>query len=156
LVRSLWSRVEEAAVGIVMLILALCQQGKVPQQAGEVAGQAGKLAERILATSLVATPFVAQASVEKTDFDFDSGDTSPPPTEIRKGKVGPQTNVKPSRFFGRPNHQSRPTLRIARRIDREWRRLVGARKSVHNAFARLINKDHPPQSKQKPRKQQRS
>src|SRR5947208_1185391 len=38
LVRSLCSRVEHAAVALVSLVLALCQQGKVGQQAGEVAG----------------------------------------------------------------------------------------------------------------------
>jgi hypothetical protein len=41
-------------------------------------------------------------------------------------------------------------------IDREWSRLVAARKSVHNAFARLIGEAHPQQSKQKHRKQRRS
>jgi hypothetical protein len=45
LVRSLCSRVEHAAVALVTLVLALCQQGKVPQQAGEFAEQAGELAE---------------------------------------------------------------------------------------------------------------
>jgi len=52
LVRSLCSRVEHAAVALVTLLLALCQQGKVSQQAGEVAGE---MAEKAVATSLIAT-----------------------------------------------------------------------------------------------------
>ena len=40
-VRSLCSRVEQAAVVLVTLLLALCQDGKVPQQAGALAEQAG-------------------------------------------------------------------------------------------------------------------
>src|SRR5262249_38173824 len=63
-VRSLCSRAEQAAVGVVMLILAFCQQGKVTQQAGEIAGQAGAMAERTLATSLVAASVVAAAPVD--------------------------------------------------------------------------------------------
>src|SRR4030095_1814511 len=59
LVRCLCSRIEHAAVALVTLILALCQQGKVPPQAGELAEQASSLAEKTIATSLVATSFVA-------------------------------------------------------------------------------------------------
>src|SRR5437879_1849599 len=50
LVRSLCSRVEHAAVALVTLLLALCQEGKVPQQAGALAEQAGEVAERTFAT----------------------------------------------------------------------------------------------------------
>jgi hypothetical protein len=63
-VRSRCSRVEHAAVALVTLVLALCQQGKVSQQAGELVGE---LAKKAVATSLVATSFVAL------------GDASPPP-----------------------------------------------------------------------------
>ncbi|PYL91647.1 MAG: hypothetical protein DMF16_01950, partial [Verrucomicrobia bacterium] len=64
LVRSLCSRVEHAAVALVTLLLALCQEGKVPQQASALAEQAGGLAERTFATSLVATSFVTPALTE--------------------------------------------------------------------------------------------
>jgi hypothetical protein len=56
LVRSLCSRVEQAAVALVTLVLALCQQGKVTQPAVELAEQA----EKAVATSLVATSFAHQ------------------------------------------------------------------------------------------------
>src|SRR4029079_11068850 len=64
LVRSLCSRVEHAAVALITLLLALCQEGKVPQQASALAAQAGELAERPFATSLVATSFVTPALME--------------------------------------------------------------------------------------------
>jgi hypothetical protein len=159
LVRSLCSRVEHAAIGLVALVLTLCQQGKVPQQAGEFAEQAGELAQRTLATSLVATSFVAPALAEKTNFDVDIQNALPPPPAVqkpRKGKVGSRANVKRSPSRAQPQHEKGPTLRIGRTIDHEWRRLVAARKSVHSAFARLIGDAHPQQSKQKYRKQRRS
>jgi hypothetical protein len=156
LVRSLCSRVEHAAVGLAALILALCQQGKVPQQAGQLAEQAGELAERTLATSLVATPFVAPALAEKTNFDVDMQHASPPPPAVaqtRKGKFGLRANAKRSLSRAQAQHQKVPALRIGRTIDREWHRLVAARKSVHSAFARLIRDANPQQSKQRHRKQ---
>jgi hypothetical protein len=153
LVRSLCSRVEHAAVGLVMLVLALCQQGKVTQQTGELAEQAGELAERTLATSLVATSFVAPALAETTDFDFDSGDKSPSAPETRKGRVESRANVKRSPSRGQRQPQNGPALRIGRTIDSEWRRLVAVRNSVHSAFARLIRNPYPQQSKHKHRKQ---
>jgi len=159
LVRSLFSRVEHAAVALVTLVLALCQQGKVPQQAGELAEQAGGLPEKTIATSLVATSFVAPALAETTDFDFDFGDASPPPPAIpdsRKGKVESRAIVRRGPCRTQPKYQVGPALRVKRTIDHEWRRLVAARKSVHSAFARLIGDAHPQQSKQKPRKQRRS
>jgi hypothetical protein len=152
--RSLWARAEQAAVGLVMLILALCQPGKVTQQVGEVAGQAGELAERTLATSLVATSFVAPALAETTDFD--SGDRSPSAPETRKDKVERRANAKRSPSRGQRRPQTGPALRVGRTIEHEWRQLVAARKSVHSAFERLINRAHPQESKQKSRKQRRS
>ncbi|TMP89101.1 MAG: sugar transferase, partial [Verrucomicrobia bacterium] len=71
LVRSLCSRVEHAAVALVTLLLALCQEGKVPQQASALAEQAGGLAERTFATSLVATSFVTPALTETTNLHVD-------------------------------------------------------------------------------------
>jgi hypothetical protein len=156
LVRSLCSRVEHAAVVLVTLILSLCQQGKVPQQAGELAEQTGELAERTLATSLVATPFVAPALAETTNFDVDIQHAStPPPTvaQTRKGKFGLPANAKRSLSRAQAQHQRVPALRIGRTIDREWHRLVAARKSVHSAFTRLIRDANPQQSKQRHRKQ---
>ena len=149
LVRSLCSRVEHAAVALVTLVLALCQQGKVREQAGE-------LAERTLATSLVATPFVALALAETTNFDVDTQHASPPPPTVaqtRKGKFGLPANAKRSLSRAQAQHQKVPALRIGRTIDREWHRLVAARKSVHSAFARLIRDSNPQQSKQRHRKQ---
>jgi transcriptional regulator with XRE-family HTH domain len=158
LVRCLCSRVEHAAVGLAALILALCQQGKVPQQAGELVGQAGALTERAFATSLVATSFVAPALAETTNFDASTQRPSPPPSapEIRKGKVASRANVKRSPTLAQPPHQNSPALRVGRTINHEWRRLVAARKSVHSAFARLLDQAHPQQSKHKHRRQPRS
>jgi exopolysaccharide production protein ExoY len=155
LVRSLCSRVEHAAVALVTLVLGLCQQGKVNQQAGELAGE---LAEKAVATSLVATSFVAPTLAETTDFDFDLGDASPPPAatpNIRKGKVASRAIVKRGPRRAQPQYQVGPALRVEKTIDHEWRRLVAARKNVHSAFVRLIRDAYPQQSKQKHRKQRR-
>ena len=144
LVRSLCSRVEHAAVALVTLLLALCQEGKVPQQAGE-------LAERTFATSLVATSFVTPVLTETTNFQVDMQDASPPPpvvAQTRKGKLGLSANAKRSLSRAQTQHQKAPALRIGRAIDREWHRLVAAPKSVHSAFARLIRDANPQQSKQ--------
>jgi hypothetical protein len=152
LVRSLCSRVEHAAVALVTLLLGLCQQGKVSQQAGELAGE---LAEKTVATSLVATSFVAPALAETTEFNFNLGDASPPPPaapNLRKGKVASRAIVKRGPRRAQPQYQVGPALRVEKTIDHEWRRLVAARKSVHSAFARLIRDAHPQQSKQKHRR----
>jgi len=156
LVRSLCSRVEHAAVALVTLLLALCQEGKVPQQAGALAEQAGELTERTFATSLVATSFVTPALTETTNFHVDMQDVSPPPpvvAQTRKGKFGLSANAKRSLSRAQTQHQKAPALRIGRAIDREWHRLVAARKSVHSAFARLIRDENPQQSKQRHGKQ---
>src|SRR5213595_567895 len=150
LVRSLCSRVEHAAVALVTLLLALCQEGKVPQQASALAKQAGGLAERTFATSLVATSFVTPALTEKTNLHVDMQHVSPPPpvvAQTRKSKFGLSAQTR---------HQKAPALRIGRAIDREWHRLVVARKSVHSAFARLIRDANPQQSKQRHGKQRPS
>ena len=149
LVRCLCSRVEHAAVALVTLLLALCQQGKVPQQAGE-------LAERTLATSLVATSFVAPALAETTSFDVDTQHASPPPpvvAQTRRGKFASPANARRSLSRAQAQHQKAPALRIGRTIDREWHRLVAARISVYSALARLIHDANPQQSKQRHRKQ---
>jgi hypothetical protein len=156
LVRSLCSRVEHAAVGLLALILALCQQGKIPQPAGEIAERASELAEEAFATSLVATSFVAPALVETTEFDSNSGDRSPPPQNMRKSKVGSRAIVKDAPRRIQPQYQVSAASRIKRTIDHEWRRVAAARNSVHSAFARLIRDAHSQQSKSKPRKQRRS
>ena len=140
-VRSLCSRVEQAAVALVTLVLALCQQGKVTQQAGGLAEQAGNLAEKAVGASLVAAPFVAPALVETTDFDFDLGDASPPPPaipDIRKAKVASRPIVKRGPGRAQPHYQVGPARRVARTIDHKWRRLVAARKNVHSTFVRLV------------------
>jgi lipopolysaccharide/colanic/teichoic acid biosynthesis glycosyltransferase len=152
LVRSLCSRVEHAAVALVSLLLGLCQQGKISQQAVDLAGQA----EKAVATSLVATSFVAPALAETTDFGFDLKGASPATSNTRKGKVASRAIVKRSPRRVRPQYQVGPALRVEKTIYHEWRRLVAARKSVHSAFARLIRDAHPQQSKQKHRKQRRS
>jgi hypothetical protein len=156
LVRSLCSRVEHAAVALVTLLLALCQEGKVPQQAGALAEQAGELAERTFATSLVATSFVTPALTETTNFHVDMQPVSPPPpvvAQTRKGKFGLSANAKRSLSRAQTQHQKAPALRIGRAIDREWHRLVAAPRSVHSAFARLIRDANPQQSKQRHGKQ---
>jgi exopolysaccharide production protein ExoY len=153
LVRSLCSRVEHAAVALVTLLLALCQQSEVPQQAGALTEQAGELAERTFATSLVATSFVTPA-LETTNLHVDMQHVSPSPPVVaktRKGKFGLSANAKRSLSRAHTQHQKAPALRIGRAIDREWHRLVAARKSVHSAFARLIRDANPPQSKQRHR-----
>jgi hypothetical protein len=159
LVRSLCSRVEHAAVALVTLLLGLCQQGKITQEAGQLVEQGAELGEQAVATSLVATSFVAPALAETTDFGFDPGNPSPPPPAVpdsRKSKVASQGIVKRGPRRARPQYEVGPALRFERTIDYEWRRLVAARKSVHSAFARLIRDAHPPQSKQKHRKQRRN
>src|SRR5262245_539106 len=155
LVRSLCSRVEHAAVGLVALILALCQQGKVPQQAGQFAEEASSMAEKAITTAVVATSFIAPALAERTNFDASTRRRSPPPLsapEIRKGKVASRANLKRSPTRAQPQHQNDPALRVGRTIKHEWHRLVAARKSVHSAFARLLDQAHSQQSKQKHRK----
>ena len=155
LVRSLCSRVEHAAVGLVALILALCQQGKVPQQAGQFAEEASSMAEKAITTAVVATSFITPALAETTNFDASTRRPSPPPLsapEIRKGKVASRANLKRSPTRAQPQHQNDPALRVGRTIKHEWHRLVAARKSVHSAFARLLDQAHPQQSKQKHRK----
>jgi lipopolysaccharide/colanic/teichoic acid biosynthesis glycosyltransferase len=159
LVRSLCSRVEQAAVALVTLVLGLCQQGKVTQHAGELAEQAGNLAEKAVGASLVAAPFVTPAVAETTDFNFDLGDASPPPQaipDIRKAKVASRPIVKRGPRRAQPHYKVGPARRVARTIDHEWGRLVAARKNVHSTFVRLIRDAHPQQSKQKHRKQRRS
>src|SRR5438093_2884099 len=159
LVRSLCSRVEHAAVALVTLLLALCQEGKVPQQASALVEQAGELTERTFATSLVATSFVTPALTETTNLHVDMQHVSPPPpvvAQTRKGKFGLSANAKRSLSQAQTQHQKAPALRIGRAIDREWHRLVAARKSVHSAFARLIRDANPQQSKQRHGKQRPS
>lgn len=154
LVRSLCSRVEHAAVGLAALILALCQQGKVPQQAGQFAEEASSMAETAITTAVVATSFVSPALAETTNFDASTQRPSPPPPsapEIRKGKVGSRANLKRRPTRAQPQRQNDPALRVGRTIKHEWHRLVAARKSVHSAFARLLDEAHPQQSKQKHR-----
>jgi hypothetical protein len=159
LVRSLCSRIEHIGVGLAALILALCQQGELPQQAPPLAEEASSMAEKAIATSLVATSFVAPALAETTNFDASAQRPSPPPPpapEIRKGKVASRANVKRRLNRAQRQHQNDPALRVGRTIKHEWHRLVAARKSMHSAFARLLDQAHPQQSKQKHRKQRRS
>jgi hypothetical protein len=148
---SLFTRVKHATVGLVTLVLALCQQGKVTQQAGELAEQGGALAEKTIANSLLATSFLAPALVETTKFNFDLRDPSPP-VDSRQNRVASRAFVKGGPRRQQSQDRVAPALRIHRTIDHEWRRLVTARKSVHSAFARLIRDAHPRQSKQTHRK----
>src|SRR5438067_2027321 len=97
LVRSLCSRVEHAAVALVTLLLALCQEGKVPQQASALAEQAGELGERTFATSLVATSFVTPALTETTNLHGDMQHVSPPlpvAAQTRTANIGMSQNPK--------------------------------------------------------------
>jgi transcriptional regulator with XRE-family HTH domain len=157
LVRSLCSRVEHAAVGLAALILALCQQGKVPEPAGQLAQEASSMAERAITTAVVATSFAGPALAETTNFDASTQrPLLPSAPEIGKGKVGSRANVKRSPTRAQPQHQNDSTLRVGRTITHEWHRLVALPKGVHSAFARLLDEAHPQQSKQKHRNQQQN
>ena len=149
---SLFTRVKQAGIALVTLLLALCQPGKVTQQAGELAVQTGELAEKSIANSLFATAMVAPALAETTNFNLDWRVPSPP--------VGSRTGKSASRAIVKGGSQApdqvAPALRIQRTIGHEWRRLVTARKNVHSAFGRLIRDAHPRQFKQAHRKQLRS
>ena len=158
-VRSLCSRVEHAAVAFVTLILALCQQGRVSQQAGELAEVGCNMAEKAIATSLVATSFVAPAVAEATDVEFDTQDASqsrPLARRTQQTKVASQAIVKRSSRPAQSHYEVRPAVRLQRTINHEWRRLVAVRKNVHSAFTRLLRDAHPQKSKQRYRKQRRS
>jgi exopolysaccharide production protein ExoY len=146
LVRSLCSRVEQAGVAFVTLLLALCQQGEAPQQAGELG----------FATSLVATSFVTPALMETMNVPVDMQDVSPATpvvTQTREDNFGSSANAKRSLSRARAphQHQKAPALRIGRAIDHELHRLVAARKSIHSALVRLIRDANPQQSKQRHR-----
>ena len=152
---SLCIRVKHAAVALVTLVLALCQQGKVPQQAGELAEQGSQLAEKTIANSLFATSFVAPALAVTTNFNFDFKDSSPPVGD-RQDKVASRGTVKSGPRRQQRQYQVAPARRIQRTIGHEWRRLVAARKNVHGAFVRLIRDVRPRPFAQIQRKQRRS
>jgi hypothetical protein len=152
---SLFTRVKHAGVALVSLVLALCQPGKVTQQAGELAEQSGKLAEKAIANSFFATSFVAPALAETTNFNFDLRDPSPS-VDPRKSRSVSRAIVKGGSRPSQGKYQVAPALRIQRTIGHEWRRLVTARKNAHSAFGRLIREAHPRQFKQTHRKQRRS
>ena len=145
---SLFVRVKHATVALVTLVLALYQQGKVSQEAGE-------LAQKGIANSLFATSFVAPALVKATNFNFDLRDPSPL-VDSRKDRIASRAIVKGRPRPRQPDNQVAPALRIQRTIDHEWHRLVRAHKDVHTTFARLISDAHSQQSRQKHRKQRRS
>ena len=148
-------RIEHAAIALVTLIFALCQQGKVTQQTAELAEQVGDLAGKTVATSLVATSFVAPALADTTHFDSNLADALPTAQpaapsyqpDIRNGKVASRPIAKKGARRAQARYQVNPGLRIKRTIDHQWRRLVAAGTSV-----RLIRDAHPQQSKQKQRK----
>ena len=150
---SLFAYVKHAGVALVSLVLALCQPGKVTQQAAELAEQSGKLGENAIANSFFATSFVAPALAETTNINFDLRNPSPP-VDSRKSRITSRTIVKGR---SRPSQaEVAPALRIQRTIGHEWRSLVTARNNVHSAFGRLIREAHPRQFKQPQRKQRRS
>ncbi len=121
---------------------------------------AGELTEKAVATSLIATSFVAPALAGTTGFDPNLGNASPPPPpptpNLQKGRVASRAIVKRGPRRAQPKYQVGPALRVEKTIDHEWRSLVAVPKSVHSAFTRLIRDMHPQQSKQKHRKQRRS
>jgi hypothetical protein len=160
LVRSLCFRVEHATIALVTLVLALCQRGEVTQQTAELAEQVGNLTSKTVATSLVATSFIAPALADTTRSQPNSPDafaTAQPAApsfkpDIRNGKVASHPVAKKRARPARALYQVNPALRIERTIGHQWRRLVAAPRSVHSAFARLISDAHPQQSKHKRRK----
>jgi hypothetical protein len=150
---GLFTRVKHATIALVTLVLALCQSGKVTQQAGGLAEQGGELAGKAIANSLLATSFVTPALAETTNFNL--RDSSPPADNLQNG-VASRASVKSVPRRPQRQYQGVPALRIQRTIGHEWNRLVRAPKSVHSAFARLIRDAHPRQSKQTHRKPRRS
>jgi hypothetical protein len=146
---SLFARVKHAGVALVTLVLALCQPGKITQEAGELVEQGSELAQKTIANSLFATSFVAPALAETTNLNFDLRDPSPP-VDSGKGTSASRAIVRAAPR--RPQAQIAPTLRVQRTIRHEWHRLVTARKNVHSAFGRLIRDAHPRQFKQTHRK----
>jgi hypothetical protein len=148
-------RVEHAAAALATLILALCQQGTVTQEARELAGQGSQLAGNAAANSLFAASLVAPALVETTNFNIDSRDLSPP-VDSQKSGTSSRAIIKGGPRRPQPQYHVAPALRIQRAIDHEWHRLVSARKSVQSAFAGLTGDANPRQAKQKHRKQRRS
>jgi hypothetical protein len=152
---GLFIRVKHATVALVTLVLALCQSGKVTQQAGELAEHGGELAGKAIANSLLATSFLTPALAETTNLNFNLRDSSPP-ADNRQDGVASRASVKGvPRRLQRP-YQGAPALHIQRAIGHEWNRLVRAPKSVHSAFTRLIRDAHPRQFKQTHRKPRRS
>ena len=152
---SLFTRGKQAAVALVTLVLALCQQGKVTQETGELAAQGSELAQKAIANSLFATSFVAPALAEATNFNFDVRDPSPP-VDSRKCRTASRATAKGGPRRSQSHCQVTPALRIQKAIDHQWHGLVTARKNVQSAFARLISDAHRQQSKQTHRKQRRS
>ena len=152
---SLFTRVKHAGVALVTLALALCQPGKVTQQAGELAEQSAKLAENAIPSSLFATSFVAPALAETRNFNLNFKDPLPP-ADARKSESASRGIVKGGSRRSQAQSQFAPAVRIQKTIGHEWRRLVNARKNVHSAFARLIRDSHSRQFKQTYRKQRRS
>jgi hypothetical protein len=137
----------------------LCQQGRVPQQTGELAEVGCNMAEKAIATSLVATSFVAPAVADATDVEFDTQDASqsrPVAPHTQKANVASQPIVRRGSRPAQSHYQARPAVRVQRTINHEWRRLVAVRKNVHSAFTRLLRDAHPQKSKEKYRKQRRS
>ena len=152
---SLFIRVKHAAVAVVTVVLALCQSGRVTQQAGELAEQGGELAGKAIAHSLLATSFVAPALAETTNFNVDWREPSPP-VDGRKSRIASRASAKGVPRRPQRQNQATSALRFQRTIGHEWNRLVRARESVHTTFGRLIRDAHPRQSKQTHRKQRRS
>lgn len=146
-------RVKHASIGLVTLVLALCQQGKVTQQAGELAEQGSELAAKGVANSLFAASLVTPALADTANVD-DSRDSSP--SDNQKSRIGSRSIFKGSARGRQPKSRVAPAVRIQRVIGHEWHRLVRAPKSVHSAFSRLVRDAHPRQSKQTHRKERRS
>lgn len=144
-------RVKHAAIGLVTLVLALCQQGRVTQQAGELAGQGSELAAKGVANSLFAASLVTPALADTANVD-DSKDSSL--SDNQGSRIGSRVSVKAS--AGRREPQAAPAVRIQRVIGHEWHRLVRAPKNINSAFSRLVRDAHPRQFKQTHRKQRRS
>jgi hypothetical protein len=144
---NLFIRAKHAAIGLVTLVLALCQQGKVTQQAGELAEQGSELAAKGMANSLFAASLVTPALADTGNVD----DLSPP--DNRKSRVGSRATVKDSK---RRRHSQSPAVRMQTVIGHEWRRLVRAPKGINSAFSRMVRDAHPRQFKQTHRKERRS
>ncbi|HEU0273905.1 MAG TPA: hypothetical protein VFQ83_05205 [Candidatus Udaeobacter sp.] len=140
---TLLTRVKHAAIGLVTLVLALCQQGRITQQAGEVAEQGSEFAAKGAANSLIAASLVAPTLADTNLDGLRDGSSS----GNRKSEAKSRSITKAGAHRREAQPEVAPALRIQRTIDHEWHRLARTPRSVHSAFNRLIRDARRPRFK---------